>query len=47
MAEVIRPTRVNVVRRAERFARQNDQVPPPTSLDHPWDNLHPERIWPD
>ncbi len=28
------------------FARQSDQSPPP-SLDHPWDNLHPERIWPD
>ena len=27
-------------------ARQSDQAPPP-SLDHPWENLHPERIWPD
>ncbi|PZP64490.1 MAG: hypothetical protein DI596_01865 [Azospira oryzae] len=31
---------------AYRFARQSDQSPPP-SLDQPWDNLHPERIWPD
>ena len=29
-----------------RAARQSDQAPPP-SLDHPWENLHPERIWPD
>lgn len=29
-----------------RFARQSDQAPP-ASLDRPWDNLHPERIWPD
>lgn len=29
-----------------RFARQADQSPP-ASLDRPWDNLHPERIWPD
>lgn len=29
-----------------RFARQSDQSPP-ASLDRPWDNLHPERIWPD
>jgi hypothetical protein len=34
-----------VVSRA-RFARQSDQSPP-ASLDRPWDNLHPERIWPD
>ena len=27
-------------------ARHSDQAPPP-SLDHPWENLHPERIWPD
>lgn len=33
-------------RRASRFARQADQSPP-ASLEHPWDNLHPERIWPD
>jgi hypothetical protein len=29
-----------------RFARQSDQSPP-ASLDQPWVNLHPERIWPD
>ncbi len=29
-----------------RYARQNDQSPPP-SLDYTWTNLHPERIWPD
>lgn len=29
-----------------RFARQSDQSPP-ASLDRPWANLHPERIWPD
>jgi len=33
-------------RRASRFARQADQSPP-ASLERPWDNLHPERIWPD
>ena len=32
--------------RQSRFARQADQTPPP-SLDRPWENLHPERIWPD
>lgn len=29
-----------------RYARQSDQSPPP-GLDRPWDDLHPERIWPD
>ncbi len=29
-----------------RFAQQNDQSPP-ASLDQPWENLHPQRIWPD
>lgn len=29
-----------------RFARQTDQSPP-ASLDRPWHNLHPERVWPD
>ena len=29
-----------------RFAEQGDQAPP-ASLDRPWDNLHPKRIWPD
>lgn len=29
-----------------RVARQADLVPP-VSPDDPWDNLHPERIWPD
>jgi hypothetical protein len=29
-----------------RYARQDDQAPP-ASLDRPWDNLHPARIWPD
>jgi hypothetical protein len=29
-----------------RCARQSDQSPPP-SLDQPWRDLHPERIWPD
>lgn len=33
-------------RPAERFADQTDQVPP-ASLDQPWENLHPKRIWPD
>ena len=32
--------------RSQRFARQSDQSPP-LSLDRPWANLHPERIWPD
>lgn len=31
---------------AKGFARQADQSPP-ASLDRPWDNLHPARIWPD
>mgnify|MGYP000203293261 CR=1 FL=1 len=31
---------------AGRFAEQNDQAPP-ASLDRPWENLHPKRIWPD
>lgn len=31
---------------ASRVARQSDQSPP-ASLDRPWDNLHPARIWPD
>lgn len=29
-----------------RIARNEDQLPPP-SLDDPWGNLHPARIWPD
>lgn len=29
-----------------RFADQGDQTPP-ASLDRPWENLHPKRIWPD
>lgn len=29
-----------------RFAQQGDQSPP-ASLDQPWVNLHPERVWPD
>ncbi|MFP5350563.1 MAG: hypothetical protein ACLGHO_12060 [Gammaproteobacteria bacterium] len=33
-------------RRAERFADQTDQAPR-ASLDRPWENLHPKRIWPD
>lgn len=32
--------------RVGRFAEQSDQAPP-ASLDRPWDNLHPKRIWPD
>ena len=28
------------------FAKQSDQLPT-ASLDRPWDNLHPARIWPD
>ena len=27
-------------------ARPSEQTPVP-NLDHPWENLHPERIWPD
>ena len=30
----------------KRFAEQADQAPP-ASLDRPWENLHPKRIWPD
>ncbi|HWS01839.1 MAG TPA: histone H1 protein [Gammaproteobacteria bacterium] len=29
-----------------KFASQNDQAPKP-SLDSPWANLYPARIWPD
>lgn len=29
-----------------RVARQADR-PPPVNSDDPWENLHPERIWPD
>ena len=32
--------------RPGRFADQSDQAPP-ASLDRPWENLHPKRIWPD
>lgn len=31
---------------SNRFAEQGDQTPP-ASLDRPWENLHPKRIWPD
>jgi hypothetical protein len=31
---------------AGKFATQNDQAPKP-SLDSPWANLYPDRIWPD
>ena len=27
-------------------ARPSEQAPLP-NLDHPWENLHPDRIWPD
>lgn len=39
-------TPANAAPGAPRFARQADQSPR-ASLDCPWDNLHPERIWPD
>lgn len=29
-----------------KYAAQTDQAPKP-SLDNPWDNLYPARIWPD
>ncbi len=29
-----------------KFAAQDDQAPK-SSLDNPWDNLYPDRIWPD
>ncbi len=32
--------------RRSSFASQNDQSPA-ASLDRPWENLHPGRIWPD
>ena len=31
---------------ASRAARPANLSPSPT-LDRPWDNLHPQRIWPD
>lgn len=40
------PARARPLSGVRRGARQSDQAPPP-SLDHPWENLHPERIWPD
>lgn len=46
VAKAVRVPR-QVVPRGARFARQNDQAPSPTSLDRPWENLHPQRIWPD
>jgi hypothetical protein len=30
----------------KKFASQADQAPKP-SLDSPWENLYPSRIWPD
>lgn len=46
VAKAVRVPR-QVVLRDARFARQNDQAPSPRSLDRPWENLHPQRIWPD
>jgi len=40
------PTRATRVAGSAKFAQQSDQSPP-ASLDRPWDNLHPARIWPD
>lgn len=40
------PARAPRVAASAKFAQQSDQSPP-ASLDHPWDNLHPARIWPD
>ncbi len=31
---------------ATKITRQSDRYPPPNS-DSPWENLHPEHIWPD
>ena len=45
-APVSQPQRAHPLPGVSRGARQSDQAPPP-SLDHPWENLHPERIWPD
>ena len=45
-APVAQPPRARPLPGVSRAARQSDQAPPP-SLDHPWENLHPERIWPD
>ena len=42
----VRPRRARPLPGVRRGARQSDQAPPP-SLDQPWKNLHPERIWPD
>jgi len=38
--------------KAKSSSRQASQPPadeqsPAPNLDHPWDNLHPTRIWPD
>ena len=40
------PERARPLPGVRRGARQSDQAPLP-SLDQPWENLHPERIWPD
>jgi len=40
------PTGATRVAGPANFAQQSDQSPP-ESLDRPWDNLHPARIWPD
>jgi len=40
------PTPATRVAASAKFAQQSDQSPP-ASLDRPWDNLHPARIWPD
>ena len=45
-APVAQPQRARPLPGARRGARQSDQAPP-SSLDHPWENLHPKRIWPD
>lgn len=47
-AGALRPklTRATRVASSANFAQQSDQLPP-ASLDRPWDNLHPARIWPD
>ncbi|MFZ5593061.1 MAG: histone H1 protein [Pseudomonadota bacterium] len=29
------------------FANHNDQAPSAKSLDDPWGNLYPKRVWPD
>lgn len=44
-----RPQQASVAKPAKprTFANHNDQAPSAKSMDDPWGNLYPKRIWPD